>query len=136
MPTDTAAMPAAQERAWITPVELLVLGAIWGASFLFTRVAARDFGPFLLVEIRLALGALALLPFLWRERAKFPLAIWRAEVAGYLRSLGGLMDAESLSGGNDWQADAKIDLMLPLRVRPACAYARTRRAPAAPPVCC
>ena len=56
------------------------------------------------------------------DRAQFPRAIWRAEVAGYLRSLGGLMDAESLSGGNDWQADAKVDLMLPLRVRPACAW--------------
>lgn len=76
MSTDTAAAPAPQEHAWLTPVELLVLGAIWGASFLFTRVAARDLGPFLLVEIRLALGALVLLPFLWRARAKFPLAIW------------------------------------------------------------
>ena len=55
-------------------------------------------------------------------RAAFPRAIWQAEVAGYLRSLGGLMDADSLSGNNDWQADAKADLMLPLRVRPACAW--------------
>ena len=77
MPTPATAAPAAKpEHAWLTPVELLVLGAIWGASFLFTRVAARDFGPFLLVEIRLALGALVLLPFLWRARAKFPLALW------------------------------------------------------------
>ncbi|HKE49744.1 MAG TPA: DMT family transporter, partial [Rhodanobacteraceae bacterium] len=65
-----------EERTWFTGIELLVLGAIWGASFLFTRVAARDFGPFMLVEIRLALGALVLLPFLWRARAKFPRAIW------------------------------------------------------------
>jgi drug/metabolite transporter (DMT)-like permease len=69
-------VPTAQERLWLTPLELLVLGAIWGASFLFTRVAARDFGPFLLVEIRLALGALVLLPFLWRARAQFPPALW------------------------------------------------------------
>jgi drug/metabolite transporter (DMT)-like permease len=75
MSTETAA-PAPHEPAWLTPLELLVLGAIWGASFLFTRVAARDFGPFLLVEIRLALGALVLLPFLWRARAKVPLSIW------------------------------------------------------------
>lgn len=62
--------------AWLTPVELLTLGAIWGASFMFMRVAASDFGPFALVEVRLTLGALILLPFLWRERARFTGAIW------------------------------------------------------------
>jgi len=51
---------------WLTPIELVVLGAIWGASFLFMRIAARDFGPLALVELRLSLGALVLLPFLWR----------------------------------------------------------------------
>src|SRR3546814_13225336 len=54
-------------------LELVLLGAIWGASFMFLRVAAPDFGPLALVEVRLALGALILLPFLWRARAKFPL---------------------------------------------------------------
>lgn len=63
-------------RAWLTPIELTVLAAIWGASFLFMRVAAPDFGPFALVEIRLALGAAVLLPFLWRERALFPARKW------------------------------------------------------------
>ncbi|MEP7096681.1 MAG: DMT family transporter [Dokdonella sp.] len=63
-------------KAWSTPLELGVLGAIWGASFLFMRVAARDFGPMALVEVRLALGALVLSPFLWRERARFPLRLW------------------------------------------------------------
>jgi drug/metabolite transporter (DMT)-like permease len=62
--------------AWLTPLELGVLGAIWGASFLFMRVAAKDFGPFALVEVRLALGALVLLPFLWRARAQFPARSW------------------------------------------------------------
>jgi hypothetical protein len=38
-------------NAWLTPVELLLLGAIWGASFLFQRVAAKDFGAFPLVEV-------------------------------------------------------------------------------------
>ena len=61
---------------WLTPVELGVLGAIWGASFLFMRVSANDFGPAPLVEVRLALGALVLLPFLWRARAQFPARLW------------------------------------------------------------
>jgi len=30
--------------AWLTPLEIGVLGAIWGASFLFMRVAAPHFG--------------------------------------------------------------------------------------------
>ena len=46
----------------ITVIELLFLGAVWGASFLFMRVAAGHFGAFALVEVRLALGALVLLP--------------------------------------------------------------------------
>ncbi|MFT3906485.1 MAG: DMT family transporter [Steroidobacteraceae bacterium] len=57
-------------------VELAVLGAIWGASFLFMRIAVGDFGPFALVEVRLALGAAILLPFLWRERAHFTARHW------------------------------------------------------------
>lgn len=69
-------IPATLTRDWRTPVELLVLGAIWGGSFLFMRIAANPFGPFALVEVRLALGALILLPFLWRERAHFNARMW------------------------------------------------------------
>ncbi|WP_119717625.1 DMT family transporter [Cognatilysobacter tabacisoli] len=76
----TAAAPSpalpATAQAWLTPLELGVLGAIWGASFLFMRVAAGDFGALALVEVRLALGSLVLLPFLWRARAQFPARLW------------------------------------------------------------
>jgi drug/metabolite transporter (DMT)-like permease len=57
---------------------LVALAAIWGGSFLFQRVAAKDFGPFPMVEVRLALGALVLLPFLVRERARFTRSRWLA----------------------------------------------------------
>ena len=70
------ALPAEAGRYPTATLELVLLGAIWGASFLFLRVAAPDFGPLALVEVRLALGALILLPFLWRARAKFPLRLW------------------------------------------------------------
>src|SRR5258706_14860954 len=60
---------------WRTPLELTLLGAIWGGSFLFMRVAAADFGPLPLVEARLALGALTLLPLLWAARAQFSVAL-------------------------------------------------------------
>ena len=63
-------------RDWTSVVELGVLGAIWGASFMFQRVAAPEFGALALAELRLALGALVLLPFLWRARQLFPLRVW------------------------------------------------------------
>jgi len=72
---------------WVTPIELTLLGAIWGASFLFMRIAAGDFGPFALVEVRLSLGALVLLPFLWRSRSSFaPRVIWRLAGIGIINS--------------------------------------------------
>ncbi len=72
---------------WLTPIELILLGSIWGASFLFMRVAAADFGPFALVEVRLGLGALILLPFLWRARANFTAgSIWRLAAIGVINS--------------------------------------------------
>lgn len=42
--------------------ELLLLGALWGASFPFMRVAAPELSPLPLIEVRLGLAALVLLP--------------------------------------------------------------------------
>lgn len=67
----TAVGPEPTVARWLTPLELTVLGAIWGASFLFMRVSARDFGAVPLVEVRLALGAVLLLPMLWSGRTHF-----------------------------------------------------------------
>lgn len=67
---------AGRGQDWRTPVELLLLAAIWGGSFLFLRIASPAFGPVPLADARLALGALVLTPFLWRERAHFPLRRW------------------------------------------------------------
>lgn len=69
-----AAAPVA--NAWLTPAELLLLGAVWGSSFLFMRIAAKDFGSFALVEVRLALGALILLPFLLRVKDRLTPSHW------------------------------------------------------------
>lgn len=63
-------------RDWRTPAELLVLAAIWGGSFLFLRIAAPQFGPAPLVDVRLALGALVLSPFLWRARRQLAATGW------------------------------------------------------------
>jgi drug/metabolite transporter (DMT)-like permease len=48
-------------------VDLLTLGAIWGASFLFMRVAAPEFGPVPLIAARVGIGALFLLVVLARR---------------------------------------------------------------------
>jgi drug/metabolite transporter (DMT)-like permease len=48
-------------------VALLLLAALWGASLLFTRIAAPAFGPLALAEVRVAIAALMLVPLLaWR----------------------------------------------------------------------
>jgi drug/metabolite transporter (DMT)-like permease len=38
----------------------MLLGALWGGSFLFIRVAVPALGPFLLVELRAGLAVAAL----------------------------------------------------------------------------
>lgn len=46
--------------------ELLLLAALWGGSFLFMRIAAPMLGPVWLIEMRVLLAGLALLPLLIR----------------------------------------------------------------------
>lgn len=45
-------------------VELLILAALWGGSFLFMRMGASEFGPFALAGLRVLGAALFLLPLL------------------------------------------------------------------------
>ncbi len=45
-------------------VELILLAALWGASFLFMRLAAPEFGPISLAAVRVGLASLMLLPLL------------------------------------------------------------------------
>ncbi|MGC1309907.1 MAG: DMT family transporter [Phormidesmis sp.] len=46
--------------------ELLLLAAVWGGSFLFMRIAAPVLGPVWLIEIRVLLAGLLLLPLVMR----------------------------------------------------------------------
>ncbi len=48
-------------------VDLLVLGAIWGASFLFMRVAAPEFGAIPLIAARVGIAAIFLILVLTRR---------------------------------------------------------------------
>lgn len=75
-------------RDWRTPVELLLLAAIWGGSFLFLRISAPKFGPLALVDVRLALGALVLSPFLWRARRQLAATGWfKIAAIGFINTL-------------------------------------------------
>ncbi len=45
-------------------LDLVLLAALWGGSFLFVRAAVPAFGPFALIELRVGIAALMLLPLL------------------------------------------------------------------------
>ena len=53
-------------RSWIF---VLVVGAIWGASFLFIEIGIRDMSPAVVAWARVALGAAFLVPFAWSRAA-------------------------------------------------------------------
>lgn len=62
-------------------LQLILLAAIWGASFLFLRLGVPVFGPGKLIALRIGLGALFLLGVAaWLRR---PLA-WRGNLRHYL----------------------------------------------------
>ncbi|MBB5017933.1 drug/metabolite transporter (DMT)-like permease [Chitinivorax tropicus] len=68
--------------------ELLLLAAIWGASFLFLRVVAPVLNPLVLIELRVAIASMFLLPLLiWRGQLSSLLTCWRPlAVVGLLNS--------------------------------------------------
>ena len=51
-------------------IELLLLAAIWGASFLFMRVAAPELGPIALIALRVGIAAVLLAPVLRSAAAR------------------------------------------------------------------
>ena len=44
--------------------ELVLLAALWGASFLFMRLGAHEFGPIVLAAVRVGLASVMLIPLL------------------------------------------------------------------------
>jgi drug/metabolite transporter (DMT)-like permease len=55
-----------ERRAWTL---LIVLAAIWGASYLFIKIGVRDMSPALIAWLRLALAAAVLVPLAARRGA-------------------------------------------------------------------
>jgi drug/metabolite transporter (DMT)-like permease len=71
---------------------LLVLAALWGASFLFIKVGVRELAPTTLICLRLAIGALTILPLALarlggsRVAAELRRHWWPLLVAGVMNS--------------------------------------------------
>lgn len=73
-------------HAWVP--EFVLLGAIWGSSFLFMLLAVVEFGPLPTAALRVAIASAFLLPLLvWRGHAALLRRHWRAiAVVGLLNS--------------------------------------------------
>ncbi|GAA4421195.1 DMT family transporter [Acidovorax lacteus] len=72
--------------AWVA--EFVLLAALWGASFLFMRLGAAEFGPLATAGLRVGLAAAFLWPVLW-QRGQWPALRqhWRPVlVAGVINS--------------------------------------------------
>ena len=78
--------PALHWRVWVP--EFVLLALLWGASFLFMREGAYDFGPFPTAWVRVTLAALMLTPVLiWRREVAVLQQHWRpAFLSGLLNS--------------------------------------------------
>ena len=98
-------------RAWAL---LLILGAIWGASYLFIKIGLRDLSPAMVAWARVALAALVLVPLArgfgtragadgiphWRARLPMLALVSATQVAGpfVLIALGEQQISSSLAG--------------------------------------
>ena len=59
-------------------LELFLLSAIWGSSFLFLRISSPAFGPVFLIEMRVLSGLLVLLPIsMWLGKHREVFQHWR-----------------------------------------------------------
>ncbi len=69
-------------------IELIILAAIWGSSFLFMRISTPELGPIALIALRVGIGALVLLPVLRTALARAHLRqfIWPLFIVGITNS--------------------------------------------------
>jgi drug/metabolite transporter (DMT)-like permease len=75
----TPAQTAMDAKSWAM---LLLLGAIWGGSFFFARIAVAEFHPLMLVLLRVGIAAIALHIFLLARGINF--LSFRATFGAYL----------------------------------------------------
>ena len=53
----------ASPKPWLA--DLILLAAIWGASFFFMRIGVLEFGPLPTAAVRVVIASLFLLPLVW-----------------------------------------------------------------------
>ena len=71
-----AAAPTARAKPWL--VDFILLGAIWGSSFLATRLSVVEFGTFAMAGMRVSIAALTLLVILaFKQRLPMLAQHWR-----------------------------------------------------------
>jgi drug/metabolite transporter (DMT)-like permease len=77
---NSSATPTRRPHHWL--IDLVLLGALWGASFLFMRVGAAEFGALPTAAVRVAIAALFLLPIaLWRGHGPTLVRHWKPILA-------------------------------------------------------
>lgn len=67
---------------------MILLGAIWGGSFLFMRIAVKEFGPIALIQVRVAVGAAFLMMIVaWQGKLRLILqSPWKMLFVGLFNS--------------------------------------------------
>jgi len=70
-------------RPWLLPGAFILLGLIWGSSFLWIKIGVREMDPATLVAYRVSIGAVAMLAYARLSGDKWP-RTWRelAPLAG------------------------------------------------------
>jgi len=62
-PAEAPVARAAKAPSWA--IDLVLLGALWGASFLFMRIGAAEFGAIPTAGVRVMIAMVVLLPLMW-----------------------------------------------------------------------
>jgi drug/metabolite transporter (DMT)-like permease len=69
-------MSATTSRGWV--IDLVLLGALWGASFLFMRIGAAEFGALPTAAVRVGIATIFLVPImLWRGHGPALVQHWK-----------------------------------------------------------
>jgi drug/metabolite transporter (DMT)-like permease len=60
------------QRPWLVPAAFILLGLIWGSSFMWIKIGVQELDPATLVAYRISLGALAMLLYVRFTGEKIP----------------------------------------------------------------
>lgn len=60
------------QRPWLVPAAFILLGLIWGSSFMWIKIGVQELDPATLVAYRITLGALAMLLYVRLTGEKIP----------------------------------------------------------------